>query len=122
MNKRDKIFHPTDVIDLTRQSQREINITIPKFDDVEEVVEVYTGPSPDDIRQEISELREQWQRQKTEEQENLHSNLEMQRYNLNEELEELRKNTQDNAQQMLDNAEQEAQKIIARNNSKQKRC
>ena len=114
MNKRDKIFHPTDVIDLTRQSQREINITIPKFDDVEEVVEVYTGPSPDDIRQEISELREQWQRQKTEEQENLHSNLEMQRYNLNEELEELRKNTQDNAQQMLDNAEQEAQKIIAR--------
>ncbi|MEM9423702.1 MAG: flagellar assembly protein FliH [Spirochaetota bacterium] len=114
MNKQERIFHQTDIIDLTQQSRREVNIFIPKFDAVEEPVEVYAGPSPDEVRTEIDGLRGRWEQQKAEEQENLQSQLEMQRYNLNEEVRELRENAQAEAEQITAEADKQAQSIIAR--------
>ena len=112
MNKREKIFHPTDVIDLTRQSKREISIMVPKFDVVEEPVEVDPGPSPAEIRAEIEQLREGWTRQQSQEQEQLQKQLDIQRCNVDEELQNLRENAQRDADQVLANAEQQAKDII----------
>ncbi|WGK68942.1 flagellar assembly protein FliH [Candidatus Haliotispira prima] len=114
MNKRDKIFHPTDVIDLTRQSQREINIVVPKFDDIEEPEEVYTGPTPYEIRSEIANLKEEWASRQREEEDELRNQLEIQRHNLNEELQNMRESAKSSSEQITSGAEQQAKDIIAR--------
>ena len=115
MNKKDRIFHPTDIIDLTRQLHREINIPVPKFDVIETTEEeIYSGPSPDEVRAEIEQLREQWQHQQVSEQENLQERLEMQSYSHSQELEALRENAQNNAEKLIAEAEQRAQDIVVR--------
>ncbi len=113
MNKRDKIFHPTDVIDLTRQSRRQINISMPSLDVIEEPEEVYTGPSPEEIRKEIARLQEDWQSRQDAEQEQLQEQLRIQREELGEELRKQREAAQHESEQVLARADEKARSIVA---------
>ena len=114
MENSNRIFHPVNIIDLTNKSRRSINISVPKFDEKQVVEEVYAGPSPADIRAEIGQLREEWQKQKAEEQRELTSQLEAQRREWDEERERLRAESEDLSQQLIADAQQQAKGLVER--------
>lgn len=111
--KKSKIFRPQDLVDLTSQQSRKIDIFVQRFDEPEKPIEVYEGPSPDEIRAEIQALKEQWETERVVQEEELQNNLNQQRSEVDNQRQEILAQAQASAEEQVQRAQSEAERIIA---------